>query len=377
MSDGAMVTPAAAGGRGARAGWSRRVADAWTTLQSPATMVPLQRLYDAMDPQGEPRASLVAGQDRVKRAHSIGLLPGSFNPLTRAHLALARAARRSAQLDLVIFAVAARTVDKEGVTRASIPDRLAQLAAYARRDTGSAVVLLNRGLYVEQAKALGPYIAGSAARLAIIVGFDKVVQILDPRYYANRDAALADLFSRARLLAAPRAEEDEAALDALLLRPDNRAYAAQVSYLDLPPRYRQDSATQARRLLADAGDAETAFTGGDDARALVPPEGYALALLGPYAALTSPTAETPARSDRYAERTRWLAALRGVDDAQLASLPPLDRLVRATLANTCDNGQLRAWLDTAVSERSSAALGALGRLLSDLHVQQAPKQSTR
>src|SRR5689334_6133742 len=79
---------------------------------------------------------------------------GSFNPLTLAHVALARAARREGRLDLVVWAFAAVTVDKERVARASLPDRLAQMAAYVRRRQHDALVVLNHGLYVDEARAL-------------------------------------------------------------------------------------------------------------------------------------------------------------------------------------------------------------------------------
>ena len=38
------------------------------------------------------------------------------------------------------------------------------------------------------------------AELTLLVGYDKVVQILDPKYYDDRDAALHELFALARLL---------------------------------------------------------------------------------------------------------------------------------------------------------------------------------
>ena len=319
-------------------------------------MTPLYRAYAVTNPLGNPRVEVVAGRESLNRARRIGLLPGSFNPLTLAHTALAETARRSAELDLIVLAIAAQTVDKEGVTRAAVPDRLGQLAAYARSAPELAVVLVNRGLYVEQADALSALVAGTA-EIAIIVGFDKVVQILDPHYYVDRDAALSELFTKARLLAAPRLDDDRPSLTALLAQPENSAYAERITYLDLPPRYRTDSATGARRLLASADESDDIDEVGATAREIVPPEAYALARLGPY------TPSQVEQRDRYATRVLWLEVLCSLDDAQLAALPPLDALVAATLADGVDARALRARLNVLRSRHAPVDVDTLNRLI--------------
>lgn len=271
--------------------WTTRYDAAWSTLHDDRAMSRLYRLVAHADPTDAPRAVPIAGDEALNRAPRIGVISGSFNPLTLAHIALAESARRSAGLDLVVWAIAARTVDKEGVVRATIADRLAQLSAYAQWAPADAVVLLNRGLYVEQADALRS-LRGGGVHLAIVVGFDKIVQIFDPHYYTDRDAALDKLFARARLLVAPREDEDEGALRNLLAQPQNATYADRVAYIDLARRYRSDSSTTVRELLSrrDAGL--------DSVHALVPPEGFALAQLGAY------VVSEDAGNDRYAQRVR-------------------------------------------------------------------------
>src|SRR5438045_9534080 len=49
---------------------------------------------------------------------AVGILAGSFEPLTNAHAALARAALNAGGLDALYFALSRRTVDTEGDLRA-------------------------------------------------------------------------------------------------------------------------------------------------------------------------------------------------------------------------------------------------------------------
>ena len=211
------------------------------------------RLHDLLaelDPEGEPAArALPAGWAPPAR---LGVLAGSFNPLTLAHTALAERARSDGGVDAVAFALSVRIVDKERVTGAAMEDRLLTLDLYAQRNAGHGVLLLNRGLYVDQAMSLRA--AFPALReLGFIVGYDKVVQIFDPRYYDDRDAALERLFEVATLLAAPRGGQGRAALEALLDRPENRRFAASVRWLPLAEEYTVLSSSQVRDEVGEDG----------------------------------------------------------------------------------------------------------------------------
>lgn len=336
--------------------WKGRYDRAYTALNSGAAMVPLYRLAAEVTEDEEPRVLSVSGQDALARARRVGLLPGSFNPLTSAHIALAEAARRAANLDAVVWSVAARTIDKESVTRATVPDRLAQLAAYVLLEQMDAVVLLNRGLYVEQVRVLRT-LAGGTMVPAIVVGFDKVVQIFDARYYADRKGALDDLFSHATLLVAPRLSDDELSLEELLSRPENLRYAPYIRYVNVPSSYRTQSSTEARHMLmsADRGTEDVAEL--EAAAPLIPPEGYALARLMPYATVSDP------RSDMYGMRVQWLEALSQLEGEQLAALPPLDRLVAMAMAEDETGDALRRWLDAATQGSASLNLDGVLQIL--------------
>ncbi len=203
----------------------------------------LRAVLEGANPALPPQADWIRRPSRPV-AH-LGLLPGSFNPPTLAHVGLARSGR-AAGLDAVAYVLAARTVDKEVVTGIPLLDRLDLLRRLAA-DSDDGVLLLNRGLYVEIARAVTRV---TSARLTFLVGFDKIVQILDPRYYDDRDAALRDLFRLARILVAPRADTTFTDIDDLMARPENTPYREFVGPLDLEPGLRALSSTRVRRGAA-------------------------------------------------------------------------------------------------------------------------------
>jgi nicotinic acid mononucleotide adenylyltransferase len=229
-----------------------------TTHVSMRTIHRLQRmqtLLEQLDPNVPPQALVVPGSP-VPHGTVI-VFPGSFNPPTTAHLALMKQARDVARFQAwstgkqeivhLYAAISKHIVDKETVERPLLIDRILLLDNLLRRRFSHAGILLfNRGLYVEQAQA----VHGSfprVNRLLFLMGFDKVVQILDPHYYDDRDASLHDLFAQAELLVAPRGNEGKKSLDELLQRPENRPFARYIHALPFDPTYREVSSTQVRQ----------------------------------------------------------------------------------------------------------------------------------
>src|SRR5690242_15413697 len=150
--------------------WQRRFEAARALLDDTARVAALARTQrESSDDASAPRADVLAGAANLRAAQSLGVLAGSYNPLTLAHLALAAAARAHSGLDLVVWTMAAVTVDKERVERATVADRLAQLEALADAWPGSAVARTDHGLYVDQARAFRTLIA-PGARLSFVVG---------------------------------------------------------------------------------------------------------------------------------------------------------------------------------------------------------------
>jgi nicotinamide-nucleotide adenylyltransferase len=199
----------------------------------------------------EPTARQLAGAPPSAGAR-LGLLAGSFNPPTVAHETLAQSGLTAGGLDHVWYALSTRTVDKEVVTGAVLEDRLLLLDLLTEPDPRLGTLALNRGLYVDQARIVRAAYPTLAA-LVFLVGYDKIVQIFDPRYYDDRDAALEALFELATFQVAPRGDDDTSALAALLARPENRRFADAVRPLDLPPELRDVASSTIRRGL-EAGD---------------------------------------------------------------------------------------------------------------------------
>ena len=211
-------------------------------LPSLEALVPYYRALAALDPSAPPAAIQVCGPP-LAGVRRLVALPGSFNPPHRAHEALLRAAVEAWRADGAAYVLSARTVDKEQVSGLWLEDRLWLLCALSASRT--AVVATNRGLYVDQAaelRALCPRLEA----LAFVTGYDKIVQIFDPRYYVDRDAALAELFAHAAFLVAPRGAATADDVAALLARPENARYAPRVTTLPLSPELAETSSTRAR-----------------------------------------------------------------------------------------------------------------------------------
>jgi nicotinic acid mononucleotide adenylyltransferase len=195
-----------------------------------------------------PPTARVLYPESLPTVRRVGILCGSFNPLTLAHAELAEQARDTARLDLVLLTMAKVTVDKERVTGLSLEDRLLLLSLYAQRRERTGIAIVNRGLYFEQAQAFRSLL-GAKVEIAFVVGMDKLLQILDPKYYDERNAALRQLFSLTSLIVANRGEMAREAFDQLLDQPGNRPYRAHITFCHLPETVSELSATEVREAL--------------------------------------------------------------------------------------------------------------------------------
>jgi nicotinamide-nucleotide adenylyltransferase len=191
----------------------------------------------------------------------VALLPGSFDPLTVGHAALAEAAHRDGA-DLVVLLYSVRTLPKEGPAAPPLlpeEERVAALERYREGRGWLAVGLCSHGLLSEQVEAAARRFPSS--ELWVLAGSDKVVQLFDPRWYADRDRALAGLFGRAAVRYAVRAG-DEGRVEELLARPENRRWEDRLAPLPVPPEVAGVSSRAVRERLRAGGDV----------RELVPPE---------------------------------------------------------------------------------------------------------
>ncbi len=116
----------------------------------------------------------------------VGAYPGTFNPPTVAHLAIAEAALEQGALDHLDLVVSTVPLGKDP-TGPSLEARVAILEAIAASRPGLGVRVTERQLIAEVA----------AGYDAVVVGVDKWLQIIDPGWYEGsvvaRDEAVARL----------------------------------------------------------------------------------------------------------------------------------------------------------------------------------------
>jgi nicotinate-nucleotide adenylyltransferase len=207
--------------------------------------------------RGAEHPRLVIAPEPAGQPPSVALLAGSFDPLTVAHAAMAEASLRRA--DLVVLMYSVQTLEKEGAASPSLlgeTDRLAALERFAGTRPRLAVGVCSHGLIAEQVQAAADRFP--TATIAVVLGSDKLLQVLDHRWYDDRDSVLGPMFARARLLYAVRAGDEEALAEAL--RTHGR-WAASLERLKVPP----DVAAVSSREVRDR------IRRGEDVSALVPP----------------------------------------------------------------------------------------------------------
>lgn len=194
----------------------------------------------------------------------VALLSGSFDPLTVGHAELAQAALGHADLVLLVYSVS--TLPKEGEPPEPLlseDERLAVLEAFCEARPGIEPALCSHGLIAEQVEAAVARFP--ASDLVLVMGSDKVRQLLDPKWYENRELALEPLFSRATVLYAERTGE-QGMVERLLGRPENVSWRHRFHRLEVAPDAASISSRMVRQQLAS----------GNDVGQLVPAESMAL-----------------------------------------------------------------------------------------------------
>jgi nicotinate-nucleotide adenylyltransferase len=207
----------------------------------------LQELREAPEPVLRLRTELPRPEPT-----SVALLSGSFDPLTIAHAALAEAALGHADLVLLVYSV--RTLPKEGPTPEPLlseAERLAVLEAFSEARPGIEPALSSHGLLAEQVQAARARFPSSD--LALVMGSDKVRQVLDQTWYQDRRRALQVLFSEARILYAVRTG-DQGVVEDLLRTGENARWKDRFVRLDVPSDLATVSAGLIRKRLAAGGD---------------------------------------------------------------------------------------------------------------------------
>jgi hypothetical protein len=126
---------------------------------------------------------------------TIGCYPGSFNPPTIAHLAIAEASLRQCELERLDLVVSRAPLGKEIVDLPRFEHRVAVLEAVARARPWLAVRVTDAKLLVDVAHGYD----------VLVVGADKWAQLNDAAWYGGSDAARDDALARLpSVVVAPR-----------------------------------------------------------------------------------------------------------------------------------------------------------------------------
>ncbi len=199
----------------------------------------------------EPSVAVIrnAPQGLLNPEGSLGIFPASFNPPTKAHLALIREAKKQTHLDEVLVLLDLQAMDKK-LIGATWKDRIAMLKILFRNDPTISIGLSNRGLFLDKMEPLRR-LYPSPAEFTFIVGFDTLIRILDKKYYKNRKRSLDELFEQGRFLVANRDEYEERAFEMLFRRRENKRYREKITYFSLPKRFGTLSSNLVRQRIAE------------------------------------------------------------------------------------------------------------------------------
>ena len=182
----------------------------------------------------------------------LGVFPGTFNPITVAHVALARAAL--SRVDEVVY-ILPRVLPHKLYSRASFSDRLQLLCTAVARESGAcSVACAEGGLFVEiAAECRAAY--GPETALTFLCGRDAAERIVGWDY--GDPGALAAMLGQFNLLVAARSGE--------YVPP--AAFRHAIERLELTGEFDHVSATEVREKIAR----------GEAWEHLVPPEARRLA----------------------------------------------------------------------------------------------------
>jgi len=178
----------------------------------------------------------------------LAIFPASFNPPTRAHLALIREAKEAARLDEVLVLLDVAAMDKE-CAGAEVADRLAMMKRAFGRDPWVSTGLSSHGLFLDKIAPLRR-IYPDLVDFFFIVGFDTIVRVVNRKYYLSPKKSLEELFSKSHFLVANRGEVEERDFRTLFRKRANKPYLDSVSYFTVSPKFSRLSSTLVRERIA-------------------------------------------------------------------------------------------------------------------------------
>jgi nicotinate-nucleotide adenylyltransferase len=170
----------------------------------------------------------------ISECRRVGVLPGTFNPVTLAHIALGEAAL--AYVDAVVFTLPRMFPHKE-FTGASFEQRVTMLTTALTGHPQFSIAVTDRGLFAEIAEELRPaYPEG--VQISFICGRDAAERIAGWDY--GRAGAFREMLRRFDLLVASRGGSYAAPPE----------FEIAVRHLEIPAVCEPISATEVRQRVA-------------------------------------------------------------------------------------------------------------------------------
>lgn len=153
----------------------------------------MKSMWDSLDIDGAPAARWV----REIRGSRVALLLGAFDPVTNAHVQIARAAARIEDAPAALCMTKV-TLDRPADVLLDPAERLEVLSAVCDENEFG-LCIANRGTYIAVAEALVGF------EPTFVIGSDKLPQLADPSFYEDGDAGVTRTFRDLRFLVVRRA----------------------------------------------------------------------------------------------------------------------------------------------------------------------------
>ena len=173
----------------------------------------------------------------------LGVLGSAYNPITRAHLLLARYSREQAKLDEIIF-VLPRILPNKPLVGASVEQRLEMMRLSISGIPYISLGVCSHGLFLEICTALHQ-IYPQKLEIFFITGRDAAERILTWPY-DNPAAALAEMFAGLQLLVFERQGKLQLPENPLLQKYLNRIHT-----LETEKNLDKISSTEVRRRMSE------------------------------------------------------------------------------------------------------------------------------
>jgi nicotinate-nucleotide adenylyltransferase len=172
------------------------------------------------------------------RSGRVGIFPGAFNPVTRAHLALAQAARDQHSLDQVVFLLP-RVFPHKGFEGASFEERVSMLESALAGDAAFAISTGEGGLVIELVQSLRAA-CGEKVEIFVLCGRDAAERFAGWDYGGL--PAFSEQLELFQVLVGSREGEYN-------IPPE---YAGRIRLVRMPPGYDEHSSSAVREAM-DAG----------------------------------------------------------------------------------------------------------------------------